>query len=99
MIIPIQSVLPLGCLRASTANSIVALLIAASPARGALAYATNGASLSRFDTTALGTVTTVPVTGMQVGETLVGIDVRPATSALYGLGSTSRMYTLNPITG
>ncbi len=30
---------------------------------------------------------------------LVGIDVRPADGQLYGVGSTSRLYLLNPITG
>ena len=33
------------------------------------------------------------------GETLVGIDLRPADGQLYGVGSTSRLYLLNPITG
>ena len=62
-------------------------------------YATNGSALSRFDSLSLGTVTTVPVTGLQAGETLVGIDVRPANQQLYGVGSTSRLYTLNPLSG
>ena len=64
-----------------------------------LLYTTNGASISRFDSASTGVVTTVPVTGLQAGETLVGLDVRPATSALYGIGSSSRLYTLNPLTG
>jgi hypothetical protein len=41
----------------------------------------------------------IAVTGLQAGETLLGIDRRPATGALYGLGSTSRLYAINPITG
>src|SRR3954471_4014425 len=69
------------------------------PVRAELLYATNGSSITRFDSTTLGTTTTVPVTGLQVGETLVGIDLRPATGVLYGIGSTSRMYTINPILG
>ncbi len=47
----------------------------------------------------LGVPTEVPVTGLQSGETLSGLDVRPATNALYALGSTGRLYTLNPATG
>jgi hypothetical protein len=39
------------------------------------------------------------VSGLQVNETLVGIDYRPATSQLYGLGTSSRLYTINPATG
>ena len=61
--------------------------------------ATNGSNLSRFDSGALGTVTTVPVTGLQAGETLVGIDFRPADAQIYGIGSTSRIYRLNILTG
>jgi hypothetical protein len=61
--------------------------------------ATNGPNLSRFDSGALGSVTTVPVTGLQGGETLVGIDYRPADARIYGIGSTSRIYRLNVLTG
>jgi hypothetical protein len=39
------------------------------------------------------------VAGLQPNETIVGIDFRPATGQLYGLGSTSRLYTLNTATG
>lgn len=49
---------------------------------------------------ASGTFTsTVSVTGLQTGETLLAIDFRPATGQLYGLGSTSRLYTINVTTG
>jgi hypothetical protein len=41
----------------------------------------------------------VAVTGLRAGETLLGIDVRPATGQLYGLGSSSRIYTIDPATG
>lgn len=39
------------------------------------------------------------ITGLQGGETILGIDFRPANGTLYGLGSTSRLYTINPTTG
>jgi hypothetical protein len=39
------------------------------------------------------------LTGLQANETIVGIDVRPATGQLYGLGSTGQLYTLNTATG
>jgi len=39
------------------------------------------------------------ITGLQNGETLLGIDFRPATGTLYGVGSTSRIYTINTQTG
>jgi hypothetical protein len=41
----------------------------------------------------------VPITGLQPGEFIHGIDVRPATGVLYGLGSAGRLYTLDPLTG
>jgi hypothetical protein len=40
-----------------------------------------------------------PITGLQSGETLLGIDFRPATGTLYGVGSSSRIYIINPETG
>jgi hypothetical protein len=83
-------------------RKILPLVIAcglAGSARGELLYATNGAALSRFDSASLGVVTTLPVTGMQVGETPVGIDVRPATGQPFGVGSSSRIYTIVPTTG
>ena len=39
------------------------------------------------------------VTGLQPAETLLGIDYRPANGLLYGLGSSSRLYLINPLTG
>ena len=44
----------------------------------------------------------VAVTGLSPGETLIGIDRRPKTGALYGvgkLGSAGRLYTVDPLTG
>jgi hypothetical protein len=56
--------------------------------------------LETFNSNTPGTIlTTVGITGLQTGETLLGIDFRPATGALYGLGSTSRLYTINTTTG
>jgi hypothetical protein len=41
----------------------------------------------------------VAITGLQAGENVLAIDVRPLTGELYALGSTSRLYTLNPASG
>lgn len=41
----------------------------------------------------------VPIQGLQAGETLKGIDFRPADGNLYGLGSTSRLYRIDFRTG
>jgi len=42
---------------------------------------------------------TTTITGLQTGETIMSIDFRPATGQLYGVGSTSRIYTINLQTG
>ena len=39
------------------------------------------------------------VSGLQAGESLLGIDVRPKTAELYGLGSLGHLYVLDPNTG
>lgn len=39
------------------------------------------------------------VTGLQSGESILGIDFRPLNGQLYALGSTSRIYTINLGTG
>lgn len=41
----------------------------------------------------------VNITGLQLNEVILGIDLRPATSTIYGLGSAGRLYTLNSSTG
>jgi hypothetical protein len=41
----------------------------------------------------------VAITGLQAGEQVLGIDFRPLTRQLYALGSTSRLYTINLVTG
>ena len=39
------------------------------------------------------------ITGLSQGETVVGIDFRPATGQLYGVTTASRIYIINPFTG
>src|SRR6185295_18383664 len=77
-----------GCLVAVTAHaeSILAL--------------TGGSVLLRVDSAAPSVIlASVNVTGLQPAETLHAIDVRPANGRLFGLGSTSRLYAINPATG
>lgn len=45
------------------------------------------------------TKASVNITGLQSGETLLGVDFRPATGQLYGVGSTSRIYVIDTKTG
>lgn len=65
---------------------------------------TDGNALLRFTAAGVtGTLTPVAVTGLQPGEVLQAIDVRPATGQLFGLGvtggTTGRLYVINPDTG
>ena len=56
--------------------------------------------LVTFDVRSPGAVSApVQITGLQSGEDLVGIDVRPANGELYAVGSTSRLYVVDPATG
>jgi trimeric autotransporter adhesin len=61
---------------------------------------TAGNALVSFNSRTPGTImNTVPVSGMQAGETLVGIDFRPSTGRLYGFSSNSSLYTIDAISG
>ena len=76
--------------------SIVGLAIPTEP----VAYAiSNANTLYIFNPQTGGEPITKPITGLQPGEMLNGIDFRPANGQLYGLGSTSRLYTINTSNG
>lgn len=61
---------------------------------------TTGNRLLRFNTALPGKLTSsVAVGGLQRGESLLAIDLRPANGQLYGLGSSSRLYTIDAATG
>ena len=73
----------------------------ATPAADSSVFAAvNGTSLVTFARNAPGGASApLPITYLQAGETLLGIDFRPATGVLYGLGSTGRVYTIDTATG
>ena len=53
-----------------------------------------------YNANASGTpISTMSITGLQSGETLLAIDFRPATGQLYGVGSTSRLYSIHLASG
>src|SRR4051812_21174301 len=88
---------------AALAGLIVTALTGAVPARasaGTLYGLTPGNTILHFDTAAPGTpFFGVLITGLQPGEAALAIDLRPATGQLYLLGSTSRLYVVDPATG
>jgi len=82
------------------AFAIVFLAFAASARAESITVLTVTNTLLRFDSATPGTISsTVAVTGLQALESLLAIDFRPANGVLYGLGSTSRLYTINTTTG
>jgi len=53
-----------------------------------------------FDSSTPGTVAgRVAITGLQTGESLIGIDYRPSTSGLFGVGTSNRVYSIDTVTG
>src|SRR5687767_11234623 len=71
------------------------------PAQAEQIYAlTSADQIISFDSATPGILNSAQfVTGLQPAETLLGIDHRPANGLLYGLGSSSRLYLINPLTG
>jgi len=84
----------------------VALLFSTTLAAETITLLDGNGLLLRFISTTAPSVSlgTVPVTGLLSGEHLEGIDYRPATGVLYGVGfiqstGSARLYTINTITG
>jgi len=63
-----------------------------------LALTTNSRIVS-FNKASPSLLSSQAITGLQAGETLLGIDIRPSDGMVYGLGSTGRVYTINVGTG
>ncbi len=55
--------------------------------------------LRSFDVMTPTAASEVTITGLQTGESVVGIDFRPMNNGLYGLGSTGRLYSIDMTTG
>ena len=66
---------------------------------------TSDGKIVSFNATTPNTILTTPsVSGVKTGQTLVGLDVRPATGEIFALGfdasnDSATVYTLNPTTG
>ena len=68
------------------------------PRRGQTVFAvTTSNRLLTFNSSLPGAIlSSRRIRGMADGENILGIDFRPANGKLYGLGSTSRIYVINP---
>ena len=56
-------------------------------------------TLIRFQSDNLGTVTSIPITGLVGMDFIIGLDFEFDTGLLYGLSNGNRLYTINPHTG
>jgi ribosomal protein L24E len=99
-LIPVLASALVASLALSAAPVFVPPAGAAVSDRVTLIGLTTDDKLETFTTDGPGTVvSTVAVTGLAAGEHLVDIGFRPATAGLYGLGTTSRLYSINRTTG
>jgi Ca2+-binding RTX toxin-like protein len=84
--LPVAVLATLACAGPAGADSVVGL--------------TDGNQLVQFDSANPSAPSApVPITGLPAGESIVGIDFRPAGGQLYGVGQSNRLYTINPTTG
>ena len=91
------AVLTRGLTRSALA---VVLLASAVTAQAEPVFALTNNAIFTFDSASPGiTSTTLLVTGLPGGVALMGIDLRPTTGVLYGIGSNSTIYTINTTTG
>lgn len=69
--------------------------------QGRVVYALDGNNnLIRFGTMSPGTVTnTFPISGLQIGESILGIDFRPNDGRLFAMSNMNRLYTLDTLSG
>jgi|GEM_PF-5702620 len=100
----ILSMAPLSAIHAQTppaATPTAGQAATPVPGSGVMLYAlTSSNRLLSFSSSAPQTImSTVAITGVQRGEDLVGIDFRPATGQLFGMGNGSRLYTIDTTSG
>ena len=69
-------------------------------ARAELLYGlTTANNLLAFDSLTPGSILSLPISGLNGGDSLRGIDIRPLNGGLYAVSSSQRIYSINPVTG
>lgn len=83
--------------------TFLALLAGVAPvalAQEALVGVTTTGNVVRFNSNAPGTLlSNLPITGLNQGDRIQGIDFRPQTGEIIALGETTQLYSLNAFTG
>jgi hypothetical protein len=75
--------------------TIIGLAIPTEP----VAYAVDGSNNLLIFNPLNPTPVSKPITGLQSGEQVLGLDMRPVNGQLYALGSNNRIYTINASSG
>jgi Ca2+-binding RTX toxin-like protein len=77
-----------------------AFVFAGSASADTLVGLTADNQLIQFDSATPGSPSpATPITGLAGGESIVGIDFRPTSGRLYAVGTSNRLYTVDPATG
>jgi hypothetical protein len=84
-----------------SACALLALCALAAPVQARILFGVSTSDeLVRFDDATPGVIqSSIAITGLQPGETVLGIDFRPLDETLFALGSSSRLYRLDLATG
>ena len=83
--------LSLGFIASATAFNV---------AQAAILVATNTTNqISTFDSANVEGAVFKSITGLASGESLIGIDLRPSTNTIYGIGTNNNIYTVDANSG
>ncbi|HEU4844034.1 MAG TPA: DUF4394 domain-containing protein, partial [Burkholderiaceae bacterium] len=89
-----------GCGSDDGALAVTPVPVPPAPQAGEAVVLTATNQIVSFDLASAATAkTTAAASGLQPNENLIGIDYRPADGKLYGVGSSGRIYTIDPATG
>lgn len=85
------------------ALTFLALLAGVAPvalAQETIVGVTTGGNVVRFNANTPGTfLSNLPISGLNQGDRIQGIDFRPQTGEIIAIGETTQMYSLNAVTG
>lgn len=60
---------------------------------------TSANQIARIDTNNMASATSTAITGLAAGDRFVGIDLRPKDNKIYGVTLSSKLYTVDEMTG
>ena len=75
------------------------LLVGAAQVNADTLYSFNSNQIAVIDTLSLNTVSYINISGLDSGERLLGIDLRPTDGLIYGVTSSNNLYTFDTVSG